>query len=41
MEHVGSTAVPRLAGKPVLGVAIAVTSEAAADACIARLAELR
>lgn len=37
IEHVGSTAVPGLAGKPVLDVAIAVASEAAADACIAPL----
>ncbi|HEX6039366.1 GrpB family protein [Longimicrobium sp.] len=40
IEHVGSTAVPELAGKPVLDVAIAVTSEAAADACIAPLQAL-
>lgn len=38
IEHVGSTAVPGLAGKPVLDVAIAVASETAADACIAPLA---
>lgn len=37
VEHVGSTAVPGLAGKPVLDVAIAVPSESAADACIAPL----
>lgn len=35
VEHVGSTAVPGLAGKPVLDVAIAVRDEAAADACVA------
>lgn len=37
IEHVGSTAVPGLAGKPVLDVAIAVMSDTAADACIAPL----
>lgn len=37
IEHVGSTAVPGLAGKPVLDVAIAVESEADADRCIAPL----
>lgn len=40
IEHVGSTAVPGLAGKPVLDVAIAVASERAADACIAPLEAL-
>jgi GrpB-like predicted nucleotidyltransferase (UPF0157 family) len=40
IEHVGSTAVPGLAGKPVLDIAVAVESEAAADACIARLQAL-
>lgn len=40
IEHVGSTAVPGLAGKPVLDVGIAVPSEDAADACIAPLQEL-
>ena len=40
VEHVGSTAVPGLAGKPVLDVAIAVLSEAAADACVAPLTRL-
>ena len=40
VEHVGSTAVPGLAGKPVLDVAIAVASDAAADACIAPLEAL-
>jgi len=40
IEHVGSTAVPGLAGKPVLDVALAVSSAAAADACIAPLVAL-
>lgn len=40
LEHVGSTAVPGLAGKPVLDVAIAVRSEPDADACIAPLQAL-
>lgn len=40
IEHVGSTAVLGLAGKPVLDVAIAVLSEGAADACIAPLEDL-
>jgi GrpB-like predicted nucleotidyltransferase (UPF0157 family) len=40
IEHVGSTAVPGLAGKPVLDVAVAVASEADADACIAPLEAL-
>ena len=40
IEHVGSTAVPGLAGKPVLDVAIAVSSESSADACIAPLEAL-
>lgn len=40
IEHVGSTAVPGLAGKPVIDIAIAVTSESAADACRAPLAGL-
>ncbi|CAA9329252.1 MAG: Uncharacterised protein family UPF0157 (COG2320) [uncultured Gemmatimonadetes bacterium] len=37
IEHVGSTAVPGLPGKPVLDVAIAVASEGEADACVAPL----
>ena len=40
IEHVGSTAVPGLAGKPVLDLAIAVDREATADACIAPLTAL-
>ena len=40
VEHVGSTAVPGLAGKPVLDVAVAVASLADADACIAPLEAL-
>lgn len=40
IEHVGSTAVPGLAGKPVLDLAVAVESEVAADACIAPLEAL-
>jgi GrpB-like predicted nucleotidyltransferase (UPF0157 family) len=40
IEHVGSTSVPGLASKPVLDVAIAVSSEADADACIAPLETL-
>jgi GrpB-like predicted nucleotidyltransferase (UPF0157 family) len=37
IEHVGSTAVPGLLGKPVLDLGLAVSSAAAADACIAPL----
>ncbi|HLL81795.1 MAG TPA: GrpB family protein [Longimicrobium sp.] len=40
IEHVGSTAVPGLGGKPVLDLAVAVASEEAADACIAPLEAL-
>ncbi len=40
IEHVGSTAVPGLAGKPVLDLAVAVPSEAAADQCIRALERL-
>lgn len=40
IEHVGSTAVPGLAGKPVLDIAIAVEHEPAAEACIAPLQAL-
>lgn len=39
-EHVGSTAVPGLPGKPVLDIGIAVASEGDADACIAPLEAL-
>lgn len=34
IEHVGSTAVPGLDGKPVIDIAIAVANEADADACV-------
>ena len=40
VEHVGSTAVPGLIGKPVLDIAIAVANEADADACVAPLTAL-
>ena len=40
LEHVGSTAVPGLAGKPVLDIAIAVADESAASACVAPLENL-
>lgn len=40
VEHVGSTAVPGLMGKPVLDIGIAVAGEADADACIAPLSSL-
>ncbi|MBD0320017.1 MAG: GrpB family protein [Gemmatimonadetes bacterium] len=40
VEHVGSTAVPGLPGKPVLDLAIAVATEADADACVAPLQAL-
>jgi GrpB-like predicted nucleotidyltransferase (UPF0157 family) len=40
IEHIGSTAVPGLAGKPVIDFGIAVLSEAAADSCIAPLESL-
>ena len=40
VEHVGSTAVPGLAGKPVLDVAVAVAHVADADACVAPLEAL-
>jgi GrpB-like predicted nucleotidyltransferase (UPF0157 family) len=40
VEHVGSTAVPGLAGKPVLDLGVAVASEADADACVAPLVAL-
>lgn len=40
IEHIGSTAIPGLAGKPVLDIAIAVDSESVADACIEPLCRL-
>ncbi len=40
VEHVGSTAVPGLFGKPVLDVALAVADEAAAAACVEPLRAL-
>jgi GrpB-like predicted nucleotidyltransferase (UPF0157 family) len=40
IEHVGSTAVPGLGGKPVLDLAVAVEGEAAADACVLPLEAL-
>lgn len=40
IDHVGSTAVPGLAGKPVLDIAIAVADEAMAEACIAPIVAL-
>lgn len=40
IEHVGSTAVPGLGGKPVLDLAVAVADEAAADACVRPLEAL-
>lgn len=40
VEHVGSTSVPGLGGKAVLDLAVAVGSEADADACIAPLEAL-
>ena len=40
IQHVGSTAVPGLPGKPVLDIALAVPDEPTADACIAPLQSL-
>jgi GrpB-like predicted nucleotidyltransferase (UPF0157 family) len=40
IEHVGSTAVPGLAGKPVLDVGIAVATQRDADSCIAPMTAL-
>jgi GrpB-like predicted nucleotidyltransferase (UPF0157 family) len=40
VQHVGSTAVPNLLAKPVIDIAVAVSSEGAADACIAPLTAL-
>ena len=40
IEHVGSTSVPNLLAKPVIDIAVAVTSTAAADECIEPLTSL-
>jgi GrpB-like predicted nucleotidyltransferase (UPF0157 family) len=40
IEHVGSTAVPGLLGKPVLDLGVAVARRDAADACVAPLEAL-
>lgn len=40
IEHVGSTAVPGLMGKPVLDIAVAVESESVADRCVPLLETL-
>ncbi len=40
VEHVGGTAVPGLAGKPVLDVGVAVARVAVADACVAPIEAL-
>ena len=40
LEHVGSTAVPGMEGKPVIDIGIAVASLADADACLAPLRAL-
>ncbi|HSK17862.1 MAG TPA: GrpB family protein [Longimicrobiales bacterium] len=40
IEHVGSTAIPGVPGKPVLDLAVGVASESAADECIKPLREL-
>ena len=40
IEHVSSTAVPGLAGKPVLDLAVAVPGEREADACVRPLQAL-
>ena len=40
VEHVGSTSVPGLLAKPVIDVAVAVASVAAAEACVAPLEAL-
>lgn len=40
VEHVGSTSVPGLLAKPVIDVAVAVASEADAEACVAPLEAL-
>ena len=40
IEHVGSTAVPGLDGKPVLDIAIAVANDADADVCMVPMQSL-
>lgn len=40
IQHVGSTAVPGLISKPVIDIALAVTSEREAETCIAPLTAL-
>lgn len=40
VEHVGSTAIPGMFGKPVLDIAIAVVDEPSADACVSPLQSL-
>ena len=40
IEHIGSTAIPGIPGKPVLDIAIAVENESVADACIEPLRRL-
>jgi GrpB-like predicted nucleotidyltransferase (UPF0157 family) len=37
IEHIGSTAVPRLGGKPIIDVMAGVRLSADADACVSRL----
>jgi len=40
IQHIGSTAVPGMAAKPILDLAIAVASEAVVAACVARVTAL-